>query len=63
MLHVRCGQPMERVELCNLAGQRLQLGSVDAATAEFNVTNLAAGIYFVRAFADGQTLVRKFVKR
>lgn len=63
VLHVRCGQPMERVELCNLAGQRLQLGSVDAATAEFNVTNLAAGIYFVRAFADGQTLVRKFVKR
>lgn len=51
------------VEIYDLAGKRIVSMEANSTQVVVNVENLTAGLYFVKATAEGKTLTTKFVKK
>lgn len=61
---VRFGVRPDKIEIIDLGGRVIQLLQVGAtATGDLTVGDIPSGVYFMKAYASGETTVRKIVIR
>lgn len=56
-------KPVEMLEVFDLSGRRVMTVASGGNTVQLSVGDLESGVYFVKLLTDGETVVRKFVKR
>ena len=52
-----------RIEVCDLAGRTMTFTDTDSNTVRMDLSELAAGIYFVRVQTEAGTVTKRVVKR
>ena len=55
--------PIIRIEVCDLAGRTMTFTDTDSHTVRMDLSELAAGIYFVRVQTEAGTVTKRVVKR
>jgi len=55
--------PIIRIEVCDLAGRTMTFTDTDSNTVRMDLSELAAGIYFVRVQTEAGTVTKRVVKR
>lgn len=63
MLDVNATEPIARVEMYSMQGQRMLSLAPDAASVSESIAHCANGIYIVKVVAGGNEKVQKIIKR
>ena len=61
-LNISATTQVERIQVYNLAGQRVMERELNANTARIDVSNLKSGIYLLQVESQGQSTAYKFIK-
>src|SRR5690606_22302724 len=59
-LKIPAGTELKHVEIFNTQGEKIKTSAVNPQ--EINVENLVSGVYFIKLYANRETLVKKFIK-
>ncbi len=61
VLHVMNAESIQKIEIANILGQNVKVFSV--VNDNHDVSDLDAGLYFVRMYLDGEVIVKSMVKK